>query len=68
MHDSGPGIPAEAMAKVFEPLYSTRSFGIGLGLPLVRQIAEGHGGGVELRSEAGEGTLATLWIPATRAP
>ena len=61
--DSGPGIPPERMEKIFEPLYSTKGFGVGLGLPIVRQIAELHGGGIEIESESGEGTRATLWLP-----
>ena len=61
--DSGPGIPPERMEKIFEPLYSTKGFGVGLGLPIVRQIAEMHGGDIEIESEPGEGTRATLWLP-----
>ena len=64
VHDNGPGISDEVMGHIFEPLFSTRSFGIGLGLPLVKQVAEEHGGGIELRSSPGTGTLATFWLPA----
>lgn len=42
--DSGPGIAPETLATIFEPLYSTKSFGVGLGLPTVKQIREQHGG------------------------
>ncbi len=61
--DRGPGMPAEQLEQVFEPLYSTRSFGVGLGLPIVRQIMEQHAGGVEIESEPGQGTTVTLWLP-----
>jgi PAS domain S-box-containing protein len=61
--DSGPGIPADHMVKIFEPLFSTKGFGVGLGLPIVKQLAEVHGGGVDMRSKPGEGTTATLWLP-----
>ncbi|MBN1813864.1 MAG: substrate-binding domain-containing protein [Anaerolineae bacterium] len=61
--DTGCGIPDEIMDKLFEPLFSTKSFGVGLGLSIVRSIMEQHGGGIEISSQAGEGTTATLWLP-----
>lgn len=61
--DSGPGIKKEELDKIFEPLYSTKPFGIGLGLSIVRKIMQQHQGGFELKSEAGQGTTADLWIP-----
>jgi len=61
--DGGPGISDDELTKVFEPLYSTRSFGVGLGLPVVQKIVEDHGGGVDISSEIGRGTRVTLWLP-----
>ncbi|MBN1979347.1 MAG: substrate-binding domain-containing protein [Anaerolineae bacterium] len=61
--DTGDGIPAEMMDKLFEPLFSTKSFGVGLGLPIVKGIMEQHGGGVEISSLANEGTTVVLWLP-----
>lgn len=61
--DNGPGIPADRLGKIFEPLYSTKSFGVGLGLAIVRQIMEQHSGGVEIRSKLGQGTIVALWLP-----
>ncbi len=61
--DTGPGIVKEYLDKVFEPLFSTKGFGIGLGLPIVRDIMEKHGGGIEIRSELGKGTTVILWLP-----
>ena len=61
--DTGPGIPPDHLDRLFEPLYSTKSFGVGLGLPIVRQIMEQHNGGVEIQSEPGQGTVVTLWLP-----
>ena len=64
--DSGPGIPPDSLERIFEPLYSTKGFGVGLGLPIAKQIIEMHGGGIEIESKPGEGTRATLWLPLLR--
>ncbi len=61
--DTGPGIPPDERDKIFEPLYSTKSFGADLGLPITKQIMEQHGGGIEIQSEPGQGTIVTLWLP-----
>ena len=61
--DTGSGIPADELDRIFEPLYSTKSFGVGLGLPTVNQIIEQHGGGVEIESKPDRGTTVTLWLP-----
>ncbi len=61
--DSGPGIPAEELSKVLEPLYSTKSFGVGLGLPTVVQVMQQHGGGLQIQSTVGVGTVMTMWMP-----
>jgi signal transduction histidine kinase len=61
--DTGAGISSEDMERVFEPLFSTKSFGVGLGLTIVRQSIEAHGGGVELSSGQGRGTQVRLWLP-----
>jgi signal transduction histidine kinase len=60
--DSGPGLDAEALERAFEPFFSTKTGGSGLGLALVRKIAEDHGGGAELESTP-RGTTARLWLP-----
>ena len=66
--DTGPGIPSEISGDIFEPLFSTKNFGVGLGLPIVLQIAKQHGGGVEVsRAPAGGGAEFSLWLP-TEAP
>ncbi len=61
--DSGPGIAPDTLSQVFEPLFSTKSGAVGLGLPTVKQIMEQHGGGVEVASVQGSGTEVRLWMP-----
>jgi PAS domain S-box-containing protein len=63
IEDTGLGIPASVLPKVFEPLFSTKSFGTGLGLPTVKQIVEQHGGNVEIASEEGKGTRVVVRLP-----
>jgi len=61
--DTGPGIPDDVLPKVFEPMFSTKNFGVGLGLPIVRQMMEQDGGGVEIHTSSGQGTTAEIWLP-----
>ncbi len=61
--DNGPGIPADRLPKIFEPLFTTKSFGVGLGLPTVRQLVGKHGGTIDVASEVGAGTTFTVWLP-----
>ena len=63
--DNGPGIPEDIRERIFDPLFSTKSFGVGLGLPLVRQIVEQHGGEITVDTALGEGTTTTLSLPLT---
>lgn len=65
--DTGPGVPAEARDRIFEPLYSTRSFGVGLGLPLVKKIVEQHDGRIEIDSPNGSGARFRLLLPLAEA-
>lgn len=61
--DNGPGMAAEALDRAFEPLFSTKRFGTGLGLTIARQIIEQHGGTAELASRIGRGTSARIRLP-----
>ena len=63
VQDSGPGIAPDILSKVFDPLFTTKSFGTGLGLPKVRKFVELHGGTVDVESVAGQGTTFTIWLP-----
>ena len=62
--DTGPGIPADGMDRLFEPFFSTKEDGMGLGLYITRNILEQHGGRIAVESTAGEGARFTVWIPA----
>lgn len=61
--DTGPGIPEDLRQKIFEPLFSTKGFGVGLGLSITKDIMEKHHGGIEINSKEGEGATVILWIP-----
>ena len=64
--DTGSGIPTELQAKVFQPWFSTKEGGTGLGLAVTRRIIEEQGGELRLQSEPGRGTRFTATVP--RAP
>ncbi len=68
VRDSGPGVAAEAQARLYEPFYTTKTEGAGLGLALVRRIAELHGGSVEMRPGIGSGAAFILAVPAEAGP
>lgn len=61
--DCGPGIADENVEKIFEPLFTTKSFGTGLGLPAVIQVLKQHGGGLNVKGGLGTGATFTAWIP-----
>jgi signal transduction histidine kinase len=63
VRDTGSGIMPEDMARIFEPLFTTKARGIGLGLVVVKNLVEANGGAVKVESEAGKGTLATVTLP-----
>ena len=61
--DNGPGMNESVIAKIREPLFTTKSFGTGLGVPAVEQIAAQHGGALSIQSRPGEGAVFTIRIP-----
>ena len=63
VRDDGPGIPLERHARVFEPFFTTRHQGTGLGLPIVRRVIEGHGGTVTLSCPKAGGTIVAITLP-----
>jgi nitrogen fixation/metabolism regulation signal transduction histidine kinase len=63
VEDDGPGLSAEARSRAFEPFFSTKANGSGLGLALVKRVVEDHGGSVDLASVPGGPTRVTLRFP-----
>jgi signal transduction histidine kinase len=61
--DTGCGIPREQLSRIFEPFYTTKKKGTGLGLMIVQRILRAHGGRIELESHVGRGTTFRLWLP-----
>jgi two-component system sensor kinase FixL len=66
--DTGPGIPAEQIYRIFEPFFSTKVRGIGLGLAICRAIVDNHGGKLRVASEPGSGSRFSLSVPAASQP
>jgi len=66
--DTGPGIASQHIDKVFEPLFSTKTHGIGFGLSIVKMIVENHGGTVRAESPAGGGARFVMALPTTDRP
>jgi two-component system sensor histidine kinase HydH len=62
--DRGPGIPPDVRERIFEPFYTTKRGGTGLGLPVVKRLVEMQGGTVALRERTGGGTAAEVTLPA----
>ena len=63
VRDEGPGIGPSHLERIFEPFYSTRPDGTGLGLPIARRIAQAHGGDLSVESRGGTGTTVTVHLP-----
>jgi signal transduction histidine kinase len=61
--DSGPGVPADALARLFEPFFSLKPTGTGLGLAIVRRTVEAHGGEIRARSSPGAGATFEVTLP-----
>ncbi len=66
--DTGKGIPEEIIGKLFEPLFTTKAKGIGLGLAVTKTLVEAHGGTVEAKSEAGKGSTFTVKLSTSSNP
>lgn len=63
IRDTGPGIPQEKINRIFEPFYTTKEKGSGLGLMLVQRIIREHNGRIEMESPENQGTRFRIWLP-----
>jgi len=61
--DTGGGVPQEQINRIFEPFYTTKKKGSGLGLMIVQRIVRAHNGRIELESNVGKGTTFRIWLP-----
>lgn len=68
VRDTGKGIPQKDQRRLFEPYFSTRTGGTGLGLALCEKIVQEHGGRMELHSEVGQGTTMVIHLPVVHIP
>jgi len=64
--DEGPGIPDETLNKIWEPFFTTKDKGSGLGLPIVKKVIEGHGGTIEIENGPEKGAQVTVTLPVER--
>jgi signal transduction histidine kinase len=63
IEDSGKGIAKENLKKIFNPFFTTKDQGTGLGLPIVKKIIEGHNGTIGIKSKTDSGTTVTIRLP-----
>lgn len=63
VEDTGPGIPKDLLPKIFDPLFTTRMIGTGLGLASCKGIIEKHGGAINIKTKIGKGTTFLLYLP-----
>ncbi len=66
MEDTGPGIPEDVLERIFEPLFSTKNFGVGLGTNIMRNIMMRHNGGIEYANrDDAQGARVLVWLPCS---
>jgi len=68
VEDTGEGVPADLLPKIFEPYVSTKAKGMGLGLAIARRIVEAHGGRIAVESQPGHGTRFAVSVPLDPQP
>jgi signal transduction histidine kinase len=67
VRDTGPGLSPEAQLRAFEPFFSTKKQGLGMGLAIVRTIVEGHHGSVQVENQKGGGAIFRVQLPTAAA-
>ena len=65
--DTGPGIPAELREQIFNPFFTTKETGVGLGLSIVSKIIDDHRGSIRVTSEPGKGACFSVFLPESGA-
>jgi signal transduction histidine kinase len=66
--DTGMGMTQEALSRIWTPFSTTKAKGMGLGLPMSKQIVEAHGGSISVKSAVGKGTTVTITMPINAKP
>jgi signal transduction histidine kinase len=66
--DRGSGIAPDTMKNIFNPFFTTKPTGVGLGLAIVAKIVDQHGGKIAVESRPGEGSIFCVTLPMDRAP
>jgi len=61
--DNGVGMSKETLSRLFQPLFTTKAKGMGMGLAVIKRIVEAHNGSINIQSEQGEGTTVTIILP-----
>jgi signal transduction histidine kinase len=64
--DTGHGIPPDRLSRIFDPFYTTKEKGVGLGMAITHRIVEDHKGTIDVASQVGKGTTFTVHVPASR--
>ena len=63
--DTGQGIPPDRLSRIFDPFYTTKEKGLGLGMAITHRIIEDHKGTIDVQSQVGLGTTFTIYLPAS---
>jgi PAS domain S-box-containing protein len=66
IRDTGPGIESDVISRLFEPFYTTKEKGLGLGLSICFDIVQRHKGHIDVESQPGEGAVFTVWLPVLK--
>jgi two-component system, sporulation sensor kinase E len=65
IRDTGQGIPPERLSRIFDPFYTTKEKGLGLGMAITHRIIEDHKGTIDVQSQVGLGTTFTIHLPVS---